>query len=238
MRELNASPAATAYGPCGTCALRLFCLASCEEAQPAPGEPCVRRLEAGAMLHRKGEPVTALRAVRSGAIKTCAVLAGGERRVVGYHIAGDVLGLDALGSRSHPTEAVAIDACELCELPLERAEALMAARPSLSTRMRTLLSEQIARDGERMVALAAYSASQRVAGFVLEVARRRAGSGHEGDRFDLCLTRKEIGSYLGLTFETVSRALSQLAARGCISVAGREVRILDRRALEERALAG
>jgi CRP/FNR family transcriptional regulator len=191
-----------------------------------------RRLKAGEALFRSGEPFTALYAVRAGFLKTAAVLPDGERRILAYHIMGDVIGLDAIGRGTHPTETVSLNTCEVCEIPMDRAERMMAGRQAVSAHLRGLLSEQLAKAGDHMVALASYSARQRVAGFLLDLAARWAVRGYSPNEFDLCLTRKEIGSYLGLTFETVSRTLSYFHSQGFIFVAGREIRILDRAALQ------
>ncbi len=228
---------ARSHVACAACALREFCLASCSPDTQYGGTPINRcRLRPGETLFRKGESQRALYAVRAGFLKTCAVLPDGERRILAYHIMGDILGLDALASGLHPTEAVALNGCEVCQIPIDRAERLMAGRHAVATHMRGLLSEQIARDGEHIVALGSYSARQKVAAFLLDLAQRWAVRGYSPNQFDLCLTRKEIGSYLGLTFETVSRTLSYFGSRDWISVAGREIRIVDRGALEAQSM--
>lgn len=230
---------ARSHVACAACALRKFCIAGCGTPCGTGDVPtCRRRLRSGEALFRKGDSQVALFAVRAGFLKTCAVLPTGERRILGYQIMGDVLGLDAIGSGTHPTEAIALNGCEVCEIPLERAERLMAAGDGVAAHFRGLLSEQIARDEEHMVALGSFSARQRVAGFLLDLASRWAVRGYSSSEFDLCLTRKEIGSYLGLTFETVSRTLSYFDSREWIAVAGREIRIRDREALQEQQVSG
>jgi CRP/FNR family transcriptional regulator, anaerobic regulatory protein len=216
---------------CGSCALRDFCVA---DAIHQPGPPALgsRRIRSGDTLFARNDPQRSLYAVRAGFLKQAAVMADGERRILSLHIMGDVIGLDALGSGLHPTEAVALNDCEVCELPIGRAEQLMDGRPVTAARLRILLSEHIAQSGDRMVTLAWLTAKQRVAGFLLQLGGRWARRGYSPSEFDLCFTRKEMGSYLGLTFETVSRTLSFFAARGWIALRGREVRICDRAALE------
>lgn len=230
---------ARSHVACAACALRKFCIAGCGPQCGTSDVPaCRRRLRSGEALFRKGDSQVALFAVRAGFLKSCAVLPNGERRILGYLIMGDVLGLDALGSGTHPTEAVALNGCEVCEIPLDRAERLMAAGNGVAAHLRMLLSEQIARDEQHMVALGAFSARQRVASFLLDLGSRWAVRGYSSSQFDLCLTRKEIGSYLGLTFETVSRTLSYFGSRQWIDVAGREIRIRDPEALREQQAAG
>ena len=238
LRKIRLEPPRS-HVACAACALRKFCFPSAiAESMPANGTEIVnrRRLRAGETLFYKGNRQTALFAVRAGFLKTCGVLPNGEMRILGYHIMGDVLGLDALATGVHPTQAVALNGCEVCEISIERAERLMAGRHSVALHLRSLLSEQIAHAEERMVALGALSARQRVAGFLLDLADRWSRRGYSPNEFDLCLTRKEIGSYLGLTFETVSRTLSYFGSREWISVAGREIRIRDREALQHQLI--
>jgi CRP/FNR family transcriptional regulator len=193
-------------------------------------------LRAGDILFRSGEPQQWLVAVRAGSLKTCAVMPSGERRVLGFHLMADAVGLDALDRRVHGTEAIALRDGEVCRIPVEAAEALMTARPATARRMRRLLSAELAEAAERMKGLAGGTARQRVAAFLLDLGARWGRRGYSAREFDLCLTRKDMGSYLGLTFETVSRTLSHFNVRGWIALAGRQVEILDVPALEaERA---
>lgn len=217
---------------CAACALREFCAADAVY----PGAPAIthRRVRTGEALFARGDAQRSLYAVRAGFLKQCAVMPDGERRILSLHIMGDIIGLDAMATAVHPTEAVALNDCEVCELPMARAEQLMEGRPATAARLRILLSEHIARSSERMVTLAWLTARQRVAGFLLELSDRWARRGYSAIEFDLCLKRKEMGSYLGLTFETVSRTLSDLAARDWVAVRGRKVRIRDRGALRQQ----
>ena len=217
---------------CAACALRDFCVA--HDASPggeAAGIAC-RRLKSGEVLFAAGHRQRGLYAVRAGLLKECAVTPSGERPILSLHIMGDVVGLDALASGSHPTHAVALKDSELCELPLERAEMLIHGGEATALRLRTLLSEQLAMAQERMVTLGWLTARQRVARFLLDLARRWACRGYSSCEFDLGLRRKEIGSYLGLTCETVSRTLSAFSRNQWIELQGRRVLILDRGALE------
>lgn len=224
---------------CAACALKQFCLAAA--AASPPGEPLPptltvnrRRLRGGQTLYARGDAHTALFAVRAGFLKSCAPLPGGHSQVLGFHIMGDVLGLDALACGVHRSDAVALNDCEVCELSLAQAERLMESRAAIALHLRTLLSEQLATAGERMVALGTMTARQRVASCLLELALRWAGRGYSPNEFDLCMSRKDMGSYLGLTFETVSRMLSYFGAQGWIVVDGRKVRIRDRSALQSQ----
>ncbi|MEO5677271.1 MAG: helix-turn-helix domain-containing protein [Usitatibacter sp.] len=229
--------ASTTQVACAACALKQFCLAAAA-LPPEHSPPTItvnrRRLRCGQTLYARGDAHAALFAVRAGFLKSCAPLPGGQRQVLGFHIMGDVLGLDALGCGVHRSDAVALNGCEVCELSLPQAERLMESRVAIALHLRALLSEQLAIAGERIVALGAMSARQRVASCLLDLALRWAGRGYSPNEFDLCLSRKEMGSYLGLTFETVSRMLSDFGAHGWIAVDGRKVRILDRSALQSQ----
>lgn len=222
---------ATAQVACAACGLKPFCTASPPGSANAPCAPR-RRLRAGEVLYAQGEPAAALYAVRAGFFKSCVSAASGEPRVVAFHLMGDVLGLDALGGAMHRSTAVALGDGEVCRLALTEAERLMSDHAALAAGLRARMGAQLADAGERMVALCAMPASERVAAHLLEVSRRWAERGYSPSEFGLCMSRKDTGSYLGLTLESVSRTLSQFAASGWIALAGRSVKILDRAALE------
>jgi CRP/FNR family transcriptional regulator, anaerobic regulatory protein len=237
MNAAIAQPAicsATGQVACSCCALRRFCAPPGLGLDPAalPAEVRRRRLRPGEYLYSRGAPQSSLYAVRAGFLKSCAPLSGGRSQVLAFHIMGDLLGLDALASGTHRSDAVALNACEVCEITLDQAERMMQERTALAAHMRSLLSGQVADALERMVALGTMSARQRVAGYILDLAGRWSGRGYSPNEFDLCMTRKEMGSYLGLTFETVSRMLSLFDAREWIAIDGRKVRIRDRAALQ------
>ena len=231
--------ASTSQVACAACALKQFCLAAAAAALPhEPATPALtvnrRRLRRGQALYTRGDAHTALFAVRAGFLTSCAPLPGGKRQVLGFHIMGDVIGLDALARGVHRSDAVALDGCEVCELSLAQAERLMESRPVIALQLRALLSEQIAAASERIVVLGAMSARQRLASCLLDLATRWAGRGYSPNDFDLCMSRKEMGSYLGLTSETVSRMLSLFSAKGWIVLDGRKVGIRDRAALQSQ----
>ncbi len=231
--------ASTSQVACAACALKQFCLAVTVAGQahepPAPALTVNRRrLRRGQALYARGDAHTALFAVRAGFLTSCAPLPGGNRQILGFHIMGDVIGLDALARGVHRSDAVALDGCEVCELSLAQAERLMESRPAIALQLRALLSEHLAAAGERVVVLGAMSARQRLASYLLDLAMRWAGRGYSPNEFDLCLSRKEMGSYLGLTSETVSRMLSLFRAQGWIVLESRKVGIRDRAALQSQ----
>ena len=233
MKILAAAPAvrpAVAQVSCAACELGHLC-----RAETAAGDASFmhrRRLQAGELLFESGTQQSSLYAVHAGFLKTCKLLPTGGNQVVGLHIMGDVLGLDGIASRVHATSAVALTSCDICVIALGHADRLMELEPASAQHLRSLLSSHVARAGERLVTLGSLSAQQRVAAFLLDMSERWASRGYSGRAFDVCMTRKDIGSYLGLTFETVSRMLSDFRDQGWLGVEGRHVEILDRDAID------
>jgi CRP/FNR family transcriptional regulator, anaerobic regulatory protein len=193
-------------------------------------------MQCGQILFQAGTTQTSLFAVRAGFLKTCAPLPNGARQIVAFHLMGDVLGLDALAAGIHRTDAIALSGCEICEIPIVNFELLMEDRLEISDHVRNLLSREIASAEEHIVTLSAMSAKQRVATFLLELSRRWRERGDSPDEFVLPMSRKEIGSYLSLTFETVSRTFSYFKSRQWISVDGKQVRIRNLEALRSQLL--
>jgi len=228
IRELSRPVAAQVS--CTACELGRLC-----RAEMAAGDEAFvhrRRLGPGETLFTAGTPQSALYAVHAGFLKSAKHLPGGGTQVVGLHIMGDVFGLDGIATRSHATDAVALVSCEVCAIALVHADALMEVEPASAAHLRSLLSRHVARADEQMVTLGSLTAQQRVAAFLLDLSDRWAVRGYSPRTFDLCMTRKDIGSYLGLTFETVSRMMSELREAGWLAVDGRRVELLDRPAIE------
>ena len=229
-----ARPAASQVS-CAACGLGALCRA--ETAETAGEGPLRRKLAAGESLFEAGTTQSALYAVHAGFLKTCKRLPAGGQQVVGLHIMGDVLGLDGIASHVHATDAIALTTSDVCVIALAKADRLLEREPTSAARLRSLLSDHVARAGDQLVTLGSLSAQQRVAAFLLDMSDRWASRGYSATIFDLCMTRKDIGSYLGLTFETVSRMLSDFRDSGWVHVDARRIEILDRNAIE-RVLDG
>ena len=217
---------------CAACGLGQLCRAETQDGGGDASSVHQRRLQPGERLFEAGTPQSALYAVHAGFLKTCRPLQAGTSQVVGLHIMGDVLGLDGISSRVHATDAVALTSGEVCVIALGHADRLMERDHTSGARLRALLSEHVARAGDQFVTLGSLSAQQRVAAFLLDMSDRWAARGYSATIFDLCMTRKDIGSYLGLTFETVSRMLSDFRDLRWLRVDGRRVELLDRAAIE------
>lgn len=216
---------------CSSCSLRELCLpAGLDTGEMEQMDRLVtrrRRLKRGADLYRAGEALAALYAIRSGFMKSCVLNDDGREQVAGFHMAGDLLGLDAIGGGSHTCDTVALEDTEVCEIPFASLEQLSRELPSLQHQLHRIMSREIVRDHGVMLLLGSMSAEERLAAFLLNLSQRFAARGYSPSEFRLRMTREEMGSYLGLKLETVSRTLSAFQERGLLSVRQKQVRILD-----------
>jgi CRP/FNR family transcriptional regulator len=185
------------------------------------------KLKKGDALFHNGAQFTALYAVWLGSLKTTVLSDDGREQVAGYHMAGDLLGLDGLGGDRHACEAIALEDTELCVLPFARIEELARHVPALQRNLHKFLSREIERDHRVMLLLGSMRAEERLAAFLLNLSERYHSRGYSSTEFLLRMTREEIGSYLGLKLETVSRLFSRFQEEGLVQVAGRSVKIID-----------
>ena len=191
------------------------------------------RLKKGGVLYRAGDPFASLYAIRVGSCKTTVLAEDGREQVAGYHMLGDVIGMDGIGAERHGCQAVALEDSEFCVLPFDQLEDLSRRIAPLQRNLHQFLSREIARDHSVMLLLGSMRAEERLAAFLLNLAQRYRERGYSATEFVLRLTREEIGSYLGLTLETVSRLLSRFQQAGLIQVQGRSIKLLDSAALKQ-----
>ena len=221
---------------CGNCNLRELCLTgSLSDEDIARIEQIVfarRRVRRGEKLFKAGDPFNALYAVRSGFLKTTVLNSDGREQVTGFHMGGELLGLDGIGSGRYNGDAVALEDCEVCVLPYTLIEKFGREIPAIQRNLHGVLSREIARDHGVMMLLGSMRAEERLAAFLLNLSRRFSARGYSSSEFHLRMTREEIGSYLGLKLETVSRLFSRFQADGVIGVEQKHIRILDNAALE------
>jgi len=184
-----------------------------------------RRVARGSALYRGQDAFESLFAVRSGAFKSVGVSRAGEEKVTGFHFPGEVLGLDAINGERHTYDAVALEDSEVCVIPYAPLTQLALKIPLLQARLLRILSSDISRDQGLMLLLGSMTAEQRLCAFLLSLSRRHQKLGYSADRFHLRMTREDIGSYLGLTLETVSRLLSRLQRDGLIAARQREIEL-------------
>jgi len=221
---------------CSTCSMRELCLPvglSPDEVGQIDVLVGARvKLRKGDSLYRVGDPSAALYAVRLGSLKTTVLAEDGREQVAGYHMLGDIIGLDGIGSGHHGCQAQALEDTEVCVLPFERLEDLARDLPSLQRNLHQFLSREISRDHNVMLLLGSMRAEERLAVFLLNLSDRYRKRGYSSTEFVLRMTREEIGSYVGLKLETVSRLFSRFQEEGLIQVQGRAVKLLDLTALK------
>lgn len=212
---------------CSGCRLARICLPIALEAGAVEELDAIvqrgRTLQRGDFAFRQDETFTALYAVRSGALKSYCVAADGVAQVTGFYFPGEILGLDGISRNRHPSAAEALETSSVCEIPFERLGELSARVPSLQRHFFQLMSQEIAEDRQMIALLGRHSAEQRVAALLLNISQRHAQRGLSATAFRLPMVRADIGSYLGLTLETVSRVLGRFQKSGAIEVDGREV---------------
>lgn len=181
----------------------------------------------GEYLYRCGDKFQSLYAIHSGSFKTQVLHEDGHEQVTGFQMVGEIIGMDAISSDVHICDAVAMEASEVCELPFGKLEALSREIPILQRHLHRIMSREIVRDQGIMLLLGSMRAEQRLAAFLLNLSQRFAARGHSPTQFQLRMSRQEIGSYLGLKLETVSRAFSHFQNDGLINIKVRSVDILD-----------
>jgi CRP/FNR family transcriptional regulator len=228
-RPVPAVPATT-DGRCGACGTNRFCLPT--ELDPLAGlrfDALIsqrRRVARGTFLYRTGQPLRNLHAVRCGYFKTVRPGPAGEQ-VTGFQMAGELLGLEAIGSGCHRCDAVALEDGVVCDVPFAALEQLFDEVPGLQRRMFRLMSSEMNREQDLMLLLGNMRAEQRLAVFLVDIGERYAARGYSATQFQLRMSREDIGSYLGLTIESISRLLARFAKLGLITVAKRAVVLRD-----------
>jgi CRP/FNR family transcriptional regulator len=186
-----------------------------------------RRLRSGQHLYRNGEAAESLFVVRSGFMKSSVITSDGREQVIQFHMMGDLIGLPAMSGHAHATDAVALEDTEVCEIPFAALQRLTLRVPALQHRLYCLMTHELRADRDALVRLGTMRAEERVASFLLDLGQRYRVLGFSALRFVLRMSRADIGSYLGLRLETVSRLLSRFQAEGLLRVEGKSVQILD-----------
>lgn len=189
------------------------------------------RLRKGETLFRAGEKFAALYAIRSGSCKTVITTEDGSEQVSGYHMPGDVVGTDGMGAAIHDCQAVALEDTELCTLPYGKVDEMASTDRHVQASLRRVLLSEISRERDLMLILGTMRAHQRLAAYLLDLSKRYRARGYSSSEFVLRMTREEIGSYLGLKLETVSRLFSRFQRDGLIQVNARLIKLLDPMAL-------
>lgn len=194
-----------------------------------------RPLQKGDYVYRAGDNFKSVYAVRSGSIKGFSVNDEGIEQVTGFYLPGEIFGMDGIGHPNHINAAVAMETSAICEIPFSRMEDLSMQIPSLQRHFFTLMSREITNDQQLIAMLSKNSAEERVATLLTSISARNARRNLSSARFRLPMSRADIGNYLGLTVETVSRVFSRFQKQNMLEVDKKEINILDMDKL--RALA-
>lgn len=192
-----------------------------------------RRIKQGEKLFSNGDPFTSLYAIRTGFFKTCVATEDGREQVTGFQMAGEIIGLDGIVSDFHSCNAVAIEDADVCVMPFANVEELSREFPVLQRHVHKIMSREIVRENSVMMLLGNMRAEERLAAFLLNLVQRLHARGFSQSELMLRMTREEIGSYLGMKLETVSRTFSKFSDEGIIEVKQRYVRIIEPEALKK-----
>lgn len=191
-----------------------------------------RPLHRGDYLFRNGERFRSLYVVKTGSVKTYAPSPEGGEQVLGFHLPGEIIGLDAIEKGAHACSARVLETSAICEIPFSRFEELSSSIPSLQHQMYRLLSKEISHDTEMLLLLGKKSAEERLAAFLLSMSKRLRKRGLSATDFYLSMSRHEIGNYLGLAVETVSRLFTRFQDEGLLNVDRKHIQLLDLELLE------
>ncbi len=186
-----------------------------------------RRVLRGQHLYRGDDPFEAIYAIKTGFFKTDVLLEDGREQVTGFQMAGEILGLDGIGTEKHTCNAVALEDSEVCVIPFHDLENYSREIGALQHHFHKVMSREIVRDHGVMMLLGIMRAEERLAAFLLNLSQRSMARGYSATEFNLRMTRNEIGSYLGLKLETVSRAFSRFQDEGLIAVNQKHIQILN-----------
>jgi CRP/FNR family transcriptional regulator len=221
---------------CSNCNLRELCMPiGLKEVELQRVDDLVsqrRSIKRGATLFHNGEPFTSLYAVRTGFFKTSLTTEDGRDQVTGFQMAGEIIGLDGIVNEHHTCDAIALEDAEVCVMPFDRIEEISREVGALQKHVHRIMSREIVREHGVMLLLGTMRAEERLAAFLLNLVQRLQARGFSRTELILRMTREEIGSYLGMKLETVSRTFSRFADEGIIEVKQRHIHIQDAEALK------
>lgn len=186
-----------------------------------------RKLKRGESLYRAGDPFNAVYAIRTGFFKCSVIMEDGRDQVTGFRMPGEIIGMDGIGSERHSSGAIALEDSEVCTIPFFRVEEISNEVRGFQRQFHRIMSREILRDQGVMMLLGRMHAEERLAAFLLDLSQRFMARGYSPSEFHLRMTREEIGSFLGLKLETVSRIFSRFQEEKLISVCLKRICILD-----------
>ncbi|NND69868.1 MAG: fumarate/nitrate reduction transcriptional regulator Fnr [Halioglobus sp.] len=216
---------------CGNCRLNSICLPLALESHDIEQlDEIIQRskpLQKGQHLYREGDEFQSVFAVRSGSIKAYKTTDDGREQVTGFYFPGEILGMDGISKNEHASSAKALETAAVCEIPFASLEKLSAAVPTLQRHFFQLMSREITEDQLLITLLSKNSADERIAALMLSISARNARRKLSATQFRLPMSRVDIGNYLGLTVETVSRVFSRMQKMEVLKVDNKEIEIVD-----------
>lgn len=225
---------------CSSCRLNTICLPFSLEGRDIEALDRIiqrgRPLQKGHHLYRQGDGFQSIYAVRAGSFKAYQTTDDGREQVTGFYFPGELVGMDGISSNLHASSARALETASVCEIPFAALEKLSASMPQLQRHFFQLMSREITEDQQLITLLSKSSADERVAALLLSVSARNARRRLSATQFRLSMSRVDIGNYLGLTVETVSRVFSRLQKLAVLRVDNKEIEIIDPPALERLAV--
>ncbi|MES2074190.1 fumarate/nitrate reduction transcriptional regulator Fnr [Rugamonas sp. DEMB1] len=216
---------------CATCSMHQLCLpmgldtADMDRLDQIIGRR--RKIVRGGTLFRIGDPFGSLYAIRLGHFKTYQLNPDGAEQITGFQMAGELLGMDAISADRHHCNAIALEDSEVCEIPFASLQQLLVDMPTLLRHFHRMMSQEITREQSVMLLLGNMQATQRFAAFIVNLSSRYEARGYSPNVFQLRMSREEIGNYLGLTIESISRLLSKFKKEGLLRVSNREIELLN-----------
>jgi CRP/FNR family transcriptional regulator len=192
-----------------------------------------KKIKQGDLLFENGEIFTSLYAIRTGFFKTSVASEDGREQVTGFQMAGEIIGLDGIVNDRHTCNALALEDAEVCVMPFDHIEDLSREFPALQKHVHKIMSREIVREHGMMMLLGNMSAEERLANFLVNLVQRLFARGQSQSEFILRMSREEIGSYLGLKLETVSRTFSKYSEEGIIEVKQKHIKILKTDSLKQ-----
>ncbi len=227
---------------CGNCRLNSICLPLALESDDVRQlEEIIQRskpLQKNQHLYREGDDFQSVYAVRSGTLKAYKTTDDGREQVTGFYFPGEILGMDGISNNAHASSAKALETAAICEIPFTSLERLSSLMPNLQRHFFQLMSREITEDQQLITLLSKNSADERVASLMLSISSRYARRKLSATQFRLPMSRVDIGNYLGLTVETVSRVFSRMQKMEILRVDNKEIKILDTTALKKMANLG
>ncbi|MBL4820455.1 MAG: fumarate/nitrate reduction transcriptional regulator Fnr [Gammaproteobacteria bacterium] len=237
IRAANVAQAATRPCPhnsaisCSNCRLNELCLPiALNKAEIHQLDEIVQRnrpLKKGDHLYRQNDPFKSVFAVRSGSFKSYVLGSDGQGRVTAFYMPGEIIGMDGIAGGSYANSTSALEHASVCEIPFTQLEKLSRELPNLQHHFFAIMGNEIAKDQQIHTLLSSYTAEERIVSFLLSLSSRYSRVSLAPDKFLLHMTRGDIGEFLGLTLETVSRIFTALQKKGLIAVKNKEIEILD-----------